>query len=320
MKTLTLNNGAEMPAFGLGTWKSAPGEVRAAVIEAVKLGYRHIDCAWIYGNEAEIGQALAELFAEGVVTRQDLWITSKLWNDRHAPQDVSGALRETLDKLGLESLDLYLIHWPIAFERGVTYPRTGAQMRSLQEVPLASTWEAMEALVDAGLCRSVGVSNFSVKKLAALLDVARIKPAVNQIELHPYLQQPQMLSFCQAHQIALTAYSPLGSKDRPARLVNADVPILLEDPVVAEVAAARGASSAQVLIAWALERGTSVIPKSVNPARLAQNLEAAALSLTPQDMARLDALDQHQRFIDGAFWVRPDGPYTLANLWDEDVI
>lgn len=320
MKTLTLNNGAEMPAFGLGTWKSAPGEVRAAVIEAVKLGYRHIDCAWIYGNEAEIGQALAELFAEGVVTRQDLWITSKLWNDRHAPQDVAGALRETLDKLGLESLDLYLIHWPIAFERGVTYPRTGAQMRSLQEVPLASTWEAMEALVDAGLCRSVGVSNFSVKKLAALLDVARIKPAVNQIELHPYLQQPQMLSFCQAHQIALTAYSPLGSKDRPARLVSADVPILLEDPVVAEVAAARGASSAQVLIAWALERGTSVIPKSVNPARLAQNLEAAALSLTPQDMARLDALDQHQRFIDGAFWVRPDGPYTLANLWDEDVV
>ncbi len=318
MKTLALNNGATMPAFGLGTWKSAPGEVRAAVIEAVKLGYRHIDCAWIYGNEAEIGQALAELFEQGVVKRDDLWITSKLWNDRHGPQDVEGALRETLDNLGLERLDLYLIHWPIAFDKGVTYPETGAQMRSLQEVPSSQTWAAMEKLVDAGLCRSIGVSNFSVKKLASLLETARIKPAANQIELHPYLQQPKMVEFCQQHQIALTAYSPLGSKDRPARLVNAGAPVLMDDPVVAQVASAHGVSSAQVLIAWALERGTSVIPKSVNPARLAQNLQAASLSLTSQDMERLAGLDQHLRFVDGAFWVRPDGPYTLANLWDEE--
>ena len=215
MKLVQLSNGKEMPIFGLGTWKSEPGAVRQAVLDAVAAGYRHIDCASIYGNEAEIGSALAELFASGLVTRKDLWITSKLWNNSHSPKDVAPALQQTLNSLGLDYLDLYLMHWPVAQRSDVVFPEQASDLVSLNDVPLTATWSAMEELVDQGLCVCIGVSNFSVAKLQALLDVARIAPAVNQIELHPYLQQSQMLEFCGVNHIAVTAYSPLGSSDRP---------------------------------------------------------------------------------------------------------
>ncbi|MFN3196957.1 MAG: aldo/keto reductase [Bradymonadia bacterium] len=317
MHTLKLNNGLTLPAFGLGTWKSAPGEVKQAVVEAVKAGYRHIDCAWIYGNEAEVGQAFAELFAQGVVTRDDLWVTSKLWNDRHRPEDVAGGLAETLSNLGLDHLDLYLIHWPVAHKKGVVAPETGADQLSLDEVPLAETWGAMEALVDAGTCRSIGVSNFSVAKLTDLMGKARIAPVANQVESHPYLQQPALFEYCKSVNIALTAYSPLGSGDRAAQFKPADEPVLLEDTTIVEIAEGHGASPAQVLIAWALQRGTSVIPKSVNPGRIRQNIAATEIKLSDDDMTRIAGLERHRRYIDGTFWAKEDGPYTLESLWDE---
>ncbi|MCP5054044.1 MAG: aldo/keto reductase [bacterium] len=317
MKTLQFNNGDQMPILGLGTWKSEPGDVFNAVKEALRLGYRHIDCAFIYANETEIGQALQDSFKEGVVSRDQVWITSKLWNDCHAPDDVLPAVEKTLSDLKLDYLDLYLIHWPVALKKGVFFPRSGEDLISLDAMPVSRTWEAMEALVGKGLCRHIGVSNFSTAKLQTLIDGARLKPEMNQIELHPYLAQPEMIDFCSGNGVHLTAYSPLGSPDRPAGLKAKGEPSLLKDPVIATIAERHGVTPAQVLISWAIHRDTAIIPKSVNPARMKQNLDAAGVSLTQDDMRTIAGLDRNFRYINGEFWAMGGGPYTVANLWDE---
>ncbi len=317
MTTLQFENGDQMPILGLGTWKSEPGDAYKAVKEALRLGYRHIDCAFIYENEAEIGQAFFESFKEGVVSRDQMWITSKLWNDVHASEDVQPALEKTLSDLQLDYLDLYLIHWPVALKKGVFIPKSAQDLIGLDVLTISETWEAMEGLVDKGLCRHIGVSNFSVNKLKVLLNGARLKPEMNQIELHPYLQQPAMLEFCNKNGVHITAYSPLGSPDRPAGLKAENEPVLLEDPTIEMIAERRGVTQAQVLISWAIHRGTAVIPKSVNPARMKQNLAAVEVSLTQDDMKEIAKLDRNRRYVNGEFWEVEGGPYTVENLWDE---
>lgn len=317
MQHLRFTNGDPLPILGLGTWKAAPGEVYAAVREALRLGYRHIDCAAIYGNEAEVGRALAEAMAEGVLNREQLWVTSKLWNNAHAPAAVRPALEQTLADLRLDYLDLYLVHWPVALRPEVLLPREAADLIALDALPIAQTWQAMEALVEQGLCRHIGVSNFSVVKLDELLARARLKPEMNQVELHPYLQQAAMLDFCRRHAVLLTAYSPLGSPDRPAGMRAVGESRLLDDPTIARLATRHGATPGQLLIAWGIARGTAVIPKSVNPERLRENLAAAELRLEAADLLEIARLDRHYRYVTGSFWTMPGSPYTLANLWDE---
>lgn len=315
MKTLKFRNKDEMPAFGLGTWKSAEGEVYNAVKTAIKEGYRHIDCAAAYGNESEVGKALKEVIEEGIVARNDLWITSKVWSNMHAKADVIEALNKTLSDLQLEYLDLYLIHWPIAQKKEIPFVSKVEDFISLEELPNEVTWEGMETAVELGLTKHIGVSNFGPKALEKLMANAKIKPEMNQVESHPYFQQNEMLSFCENHGIHITAYAPLGSGDRAAKFKAKNEPILLKDPVILEIAKGKNASPGQILISWAIHRGTSVIPKSVNPARIKQNFEAQAVSLSESDMDKITALDKNYRFLTGEHWVYEGSPYTLESIW-----
>eukprot|EP00300_Choanocystis_sp_HF-7_P030530 c39386_g1_i1.p1 GENE.c39386_g1_i1~~c39386_g1_i1.p1 ORF type:complete len:342 (+),score=56.17 c39386_g1_i1:28-1026(+) len=320
LDSIVLNNGVLMPTIGLGTWKSSPGVVGESVKAAIRCGYRHIDCAAIYGNEAEIGVALKELFDEGAVRREDLFITSKVFNHFHdvrtADQIAAGiksrpqiSLEKTLADLKIDYLDLLLVHWPIAFrlEDPTSLPKV---MRNTDGTPVPGlaaefeflqTWRAFEELPATGLVRSIGVSNFTIAQLEELLSSARIRPVVNQVELHPLHVQSELRAFCAAHNIVIVGYSGLGSSDSYSGS-QPGAPSLLKHEVVTGIATAMGVSPAQVLIRWAIQTGAVTIPKSVNPGRIAENLASRTIApLSSADIAALDALDRGFRF--GMGWM-----------------
>lgn len=316
MKTFEFPQGS-MPAIGLGTWKMEDGTATAAVKSALEVGYRHIDCAPIYLNEKDVGAAFEDVFNSGTVERADVWVTSKLWCNRHRPDLVESALRETLSDLRLDYLDLFMIHWPIVFRHDVHRPETGADFIGLDQMPLVETWKAMEACVDAGLCKNIGVCNFSIKKLKTILADCRIKPAANQVESHPYLPQDELFEFCRSNSIQPVAYSPLGSGDRPERMIEENDPNLFEEAVVKDIASDLQKTPGQVLLAWAVNRGAAAIPKSSNPGRQADNLVAGSLELSAEQMAAIDNIATAHRYVHGRFWEMEGSPYNVANLWDE---
>lgn len=316
MKNFTLNDGNKIPALGLGTWKSQAGDAYQAVKEALRLGYRHIDAAWIYQNEAEVGQGLHEAIAEGFVKRQDVFVTSKLWNSFHDPKDVEHGCRESLDALGLDYIDLYLMHWPVAFRPETVMPQSPDDFWPLSSLPLSKTFNAMLKLKALGLVKSVGVSNFSVKKLDQLIAESGVVPAVNQVELHPYNPQVELLDYCRDHGIHLTAYSPLGSGDRPESMKAQNEPPLLENANINEIAVSAGLSPAQILLAWAIDRGTSTIPKSTNPNRIAENLAAQAYALSDADRSKLDNIGIQFRYVSPQQWFIPGVTYQSDDFWD----
>ncbi len=315
MKYKTLNTDNQIPLIGLGTWKAAPGEVYTAIRWALKLGYNHFDCAPIYGNQKEIGQAFHDAMEEDNLRRQDIFITSKLWNDSHQAKDVLPALHKTLEELQVEYLDLWLMHWPVAQKPGTAIPSGSDDMLSLKEVPLEETWAEMEKAYNQGLVKAIGTSNFGSEKLQLILDKGQISPAVNQVECHPYLQQNELLDFCNKNMIALTAYSPLGSgsrsKDGNAESNNKSA--LLEDAVILNIAHKLNVSAAQVILAWQMQRGVIVIPKSANEARLQENLNSLNLILDNQDMEQIARLDKEYRVIDGKAFAY--GDYTPEEIF-----
>jgi D-xylose reductase len=297
-----------MPVVGLGLWKVGRAETADLVQRAIRAGYRHLDCACDYGNEAEVGHGIRAALAAAACRRAELWITSKLWNTYHARAHVRPALERTLRDLQVDYLDLYLVHFPIAQEYvpfGVRYPpewlfdptAPDPRMR-LAKVPLGETWTAMEALVTAGLVRNIGVCNYNCALLRDLLSYATIAPAVLQIELHPYLTQDRLVRYCHEAGIAVTGFSPLGPQSYLSLGMAKPEESVLEQPAVRAAAQRHGKTPAQVVVRWGVQRGTAVVAKTSRSERLAENLALFDFELSTDEMAAISALNRNRRFND----------------------
>ena len=315
-----LYTGALMPAVGLGTFGSdhvSADEVAGAVLGAAEAGYRHFDCASVYGNEREVGASLQKVMQSGI-PRQDLWITSKVWNDKHKGDDVIESCRQSLANLRLEYLDLYLVHWPFP---NFHPPHCDVSSRSPNARPYIhenymNTWRKMEQLVDMGLVHHIGTSNMTIPKLKLLLRDARMKPAANEMELHPHFQQPDLFTYIVDNGIVPIGYCPIGSPGRPERDRTADDTSPTQDPVILEMAARRGVSPAAVCIKWAVQRGQVPIPFSIHHYR--ENLECVTKDpLTGEEMSAIAAIDRNCRLIKGQVFLWKEGQSWEA-LWDMD--
>jgi aldehyde reductase len=287
MTRISLSRGAgHMPALGFGTLIPDAAVTVTATTDALQAGFRHFDCAERYGNEREVGNALQAGLAAAGIAREDIFVTSKLWNSNHRPQLVEPAFRASLDRLGLNYLDLYLIHTPFAFQPGDNQDPRDQNGNVLydREVTLLDTWKAMESLVHHGKCRAIGLSDITLNTLKPLYESARIKPAVVQVESHPYLPETELLEFCKAKGIVFLAFAPLGHGMKPG---------LLEDPVISAVAARVGKTPAQILLAWAVQRGTAVLTTPRTAARARENFDISHL---PQDaLDQINAIQTRQR-------------------------
>ena len=299
-KTIKLNSGYDMPTIGLGTYKSQPNEVGDAVRYALTVvNYKHIDGAMIYNNEPEIGRVYGEVFKK--IKREEIFITSKLWNTDHASQDVETACRKTLTDLRLDYLDLYLMHWGVAFPHGGDLqPVVDGQVLT-EKISVRETWEAMENLVKIGLVKSIGVANFTAPMLIDLLTYSKIIPATNQIEIHPYNTQVELVEYCKRASIVITAYSPLGRYNA----VGVNGPRLLEDPLLVGLAKKYSRTPAQIALYWGISRGFSVIPKSVQPTRILENINIYDFEMSADDLHSIDLLNRNYRYIIPSSWGIP---------------
>lgn len=319
--TKTVFTGAKIPAIGLGTFGSDKydGDVVAeAVLGAVSVGYRHIDCASVYGNEDKVGASLRTIVESGAVSREELWITSKLWNDKHAEEDVVPSFKKSLADLGLDYLDLYLIHWPFPnyHAPGVTVDSRDPHARPYNHADYMKIWRKLEGLVDEGLVRHIGTSNMTIPKLELLLADARIKPAVNEMELHPHFQQPELFRFVVDNGIVPIGYSPIGSPSRPERDRTPEDTVDVEDPVIVAIANRLNVHPAVVCVKWAIQNGQVPIPFSVKRSQYLSTLQGVAGEpLTDADMQAIAGIDRGSRLIKGQvfLWETAKG---WEDLWD----
>ncbi|KAM1263196.1 hypothetical protein EV1_027952 [Malus domestica] len=301
---ITLNSGFNMPVVGLGVWRMEGKEIRDLVLNALNLGYRHFDCAADYKNEPEVGEALAEAFSTGLVKREDLFITTKLWNSDHG--HVVEACKDSLKKLRLDYLDLYLVHFPVATKHtGVGMTGSALDEDGVLEIDttisLETTWHAMEDLVSMGLVRSIGISNYDIFLTRDCLAYSEVKPAVNQIETHPYFQRESLVKFCQKHGICVTAHTPLGGAVANSEWFGSVS--CLDDPVLKNLAEKYKKTAAQVVLRWGIQRNTVVIPKTSKLERLKENFQVFDFELTKEDMDLIAKVDRkHRTNLPCKFW------------------
>lgn len=298
----------QMPAVGFGLWKIAKKDTATMVCQAIAAGYRHLDSAADYGNEAEAGEGIRQAIEQGLCTRDELWVTSKLWNTFHRPEHVREACEKSLSDLGLEYLDPYLVHFPISLKyvpidkryppEWLFDPDADNPTMEIDPVALADTWHALEELVEAGLVRQIGVCNYNSALLHDLMTYARIKPAMLQIESHPYLTQERLLRLASHYDMAVTAFSPLGAGSYIELDMASEQESVLSHPVVCKIADRLQRSPAQVVLRWGLQRGTAVIPKTSRVERLSENINVFDFELGDDDMAAISALNQNRRFND----------------------
>ncbi|XP_062024386.1 NADP-dependent D-sorbitol-6-phosphate dehydrogenase-like [Rosa rugosa] len=302
--SITLNSGFKMPVIGLGVWRMEGKEIRDLIINSINIGYRHFDCAADYKNESEVGEALAEAFSTGLVKREDLFITTKLWNSDHG--HVVEACKDSLKKLRLDYLDLYLVHFPVATK----HTGVGATDSALDEdgvleidttISLETTWHAMEDLVSLGLVRSIGISNYDIFLTRDCLAYSKVKPAVNQIETHPYFQRDSLVKFCLKHGISVTAHTPLGGAAANTEWFGSVS--ALDDPVLKNLAEKYKKTVAQVVLRWGIQRNTVVIPKTSKLERLKENFQVFDFEISKEDMDVIKKVDRKLRTNQPAkFW------------------
>lgn len=316
----TLNNGAVIPAVGIGTFGSDNYDndtIANALKIAIRNGYRHIDCAAVYGNEAEIGTAIQEVIAEGAVTREELWITSKLWNDQH--DNVIESCKKSMADLKVDYLDLYLVHWPFPnfHAKGVSVESRDPNAKPYIHEDFMKVWGEMEKLVEMGLVKNIGTSNVTKAKMELILKDCKIKPVINEMEIHPHFQQPELYDYMVENGIQPIGFCPIGSPNRPERDKTATDTVPIEDPTIVEIAKAHGVHPAVICLKWAVQRGEIIIPFSVKPEKFMANLECAIVDpLTEEEMAAMKAIDKNNRFIKGQVfcWVGSE----WEDLWDLD--
>ncbi|KAJ1076628.1 hypothetical protein K5549_009946 [Capra hircus] len=315
-KKVKLNDGHFIPVLGFGTF--APPEVpKSEALEvtkfAIEVGFRHIDCAYLYQNEEQVGQAIRSKIADGTVKREDIFYTSKVWSTFLRPELVRPALEKSLKDLQLEYVDLYIIHHPVALVPGeAVFPTDENGKPIFDSVDLCRTWEALEKCKDAGLTKSIGVSNFNHKQLERILNKPglKYKPVCNQVECHPYLNQSKLLEFCKSHDIVLVAYGALGAQ-RTLQWMNPNFPFLLEDPVLSDIAEKHKQTPALVALRYQIQRGVVVLAKSYNKKRIKENIQVFDFELTTEEMKAIEGLNSNIRYYDIQHFVdHPEYPYS----------
>lgn len=303
-KNIKLANGALMPAVGLGTFPGDhPEKTYEACVTAFKYGYRLLDCAFLYQNEAEVGRAVADSIKDGLINREDIFVTNKLWCTMHNPEDVQPACERSLKTMGLKYFDLYLIHWPFGAAKPddpKEFFKVDAGGKKVYDpVPITDTWKALESLVDLGLCKAIGVSNFNINQMERILAIAKHPLANSQVESHLYLTQNDLVKFCSKHNISVTAYSPLFNPSRSWKK-EGDPAFLVHNKTLVGIGKKYGKSAAQVLLRFQVQRGVAVVPKSFTPLRMASNIDIFDFKLSDEDMKILHGFNINYRVISGS--------------------